>query len=225
LASSPRRRRDPPSQATADRQERVDKFLTTALKLFAERDYAAVRMQDIGRVCRVNHSLIYYYFPNKLALFNAAIEHLIANTHGRYQRLAERHFDDPVALLNDWIDTNIELAPALRQLVRVLFEYSGPRDRSVSVDAAIRRFYAQERHIIASGIRQGMKLGLFQRVDADELAGIVSTQIDGIFFGSMMRPDVNFREQMEKLRALLWQLLGHAPGRDARAPRRPAARS
>ena len=40
--------------------------------------------------------------------------------------------NDPVALLNDWIDTNIEMAPALRQLVRVLFEYSGPRDRSLS---------------------------------------------------------------------------------------------
>ncbi len=221
MANSRRRRHQPPTEANDARQERIDEFLTIALKLFAERDYAAVRMQDIGRVCRVNHSLIYYYFPNKLALFNAAIEHLIANTHASYQRLAEKHHNDPVALLNDWIDTNIKLAPALRQLVRVLFEYAGPRDRSVSVDAAIKRFYAQERHIISSGIRQGIALQLFNRIDPDELAGIVSTQIDGIFFGSMMRPDVNLREQMEKLRGLLWQLLGHAAGgRSRRSPRR-----
>jgi AcrR family transcriptional regulator len=223
---NPRRRRyRPPSEANDTRQQRIDEFLTIALKLFAERDYAAVRMQDIGRLCRVNHSLIYYYFPNKLALFNGAIEHLIANTHARYQRLAEKHHDDPVALLNDWIDTNIKMAPALRQLVRVLFEYSGPRDRSVSVDAAIKRFYAQERHVIAAGIRQGIALKLFKPVDPNELSGIVSTQIDGIFFGSMMRPDANLRQQMEKLRSLLWQLLGYTPGADDRRPPRRNGKS
>ena len=220
MADIRRRRYRPPTEANHTRQQRIDRFLTIALKLFAERDYAAVRMQDIGRVCRVNHSLIYYYFPNKLALFNGAIEHLIANTHASYQRLAEKHRNDPVALLNDWIDTNIEMAPALRQLVRVLFEYSGPRDRSLSVDAAIKRFYAQERHIISSGIRQGIALRLFNRVDPDQLSGIVSTQIDGIFFGSMMRPDVNLREQMEKLRGLLWQLLGYAAGGRSRGSSR-----
>jgi AcrR family transcriptional regulator len=205
---------------------RADKFLTTALRLFAERDYAAVTMQDIARACRANHSLIYYYFRNKKALFNAAVEHLIEVTVSRYERVAAKHHGDPVALLNDWIDTNIELAPELRMLVKVLFDYAGPRGRSVSVDKAIKRFYGYDRQIIQRGIKQGVELGLFKPVDPARTASFVSSQIDGIFFGAMMRADVNLTEKMEELRRFLWELLGYRPaGAAAGGKRRSRKRS
>jgi AcrR family transcriptional regulator len=203
---------------------RADRFLTTALRLFAERDYAAVTMQDIARACRANHSLIYYYFRNKKALFNAAIEHLIEVTVERYERVAAKHHGDPVALLNDWIDTNIELASELRMLVKVLFDYAGPRGRSVSVDKAIKRFYAYDRQIIARGIKQGVELRLFRPVDVDRMTSFVSSQIDGIFFGAMMRADVNLTHKMEELRRFLWDLLGYRAAAK-RARSRAAARS
>lgn len=196
--------------------------MTTALRLFAERDYSAVTMQDIARACRANHSLIYYYFRNKKALFNAAIENLIEVFITRYERVAAKHHGDPVALLDDWIDTNIELAPELRMLVKVLFDYAGPRGRSVSVDKAIKRFYGYDRQIIRRGIKQGVDLGLFKPVDVDRTTSFVSSQIDGIFFGAMMRADVNLIEKMEELRRFLWDLVGYrAPPRLRR--RRPAS--
>ena len=194
---------------------RADKFMTTALRLFAERDYAAVTMQDIARACRANHSLIYYYFRNKKALFNAAVEHLIEVTVSRYERVAAQHHGDPVALLNDWIDTNIELEKELRMLVKVLFDYAGPRGRSVSVDKAIKRFYGYDRQIIHRGIKQGVDLGLFKPVDVARTASFVSSQLDGIFFGAMMRADVNLTDKMEELRSYLWELLGYRADRSS----------
>ncbi len=217
------RRRSGRARGSGNGTGRADKFLTTALRLFAERDYAAVTMQDIARACRANHSLIYYYFRNKKALFNAAIEHLIEVTVARYERVAAQHHGDPVALLNDWIDTNIELAPELRMLVKVLFDYAGPRGRSVSVDKAIKRFYGYDRQIIHRGIKQGVDLGLFKPVDVDRTASFVSSQIDGIFFGAMMRADVNLIDKMEELRRFLWELLGYRPAARPPARRRTTA--
>ncbi|MGD9742424.1 MAG: TetR/AcrR family transcriptional regulator [Dongiaceae bacterium] len=203
--------------------------MKTALRLFAERDYSAVTMQDIARACRANHSLIYYYFRNKKALFNAAIEHLIATTIAHYEQVAAKHPGDPVALLDDWIDTNIKLQSELRMLVKVLFDYAGPRRRSVSVDKAIKRFYDYDRRVIARTIRQGVDLGLFERVDVDRVTSFISSQIDGIFFGAMMRANDNLVRKMEELRHFMWVLLGYsarrkrAVGRRANPRRRSAA--
>ncbi len=207
------RRKTGRSKPSDDRNGRADAFMKTALRLFAERDYSAVTMQDIARACRANHSLIYYYFRNKKALFNAAIEHLIATTIAHYEQVAAKHPGDPVALLDDWIDTNIKLQSELRMLVKVLFDYAGPRRRSVSVDKAIKRFYHYDRLVIARTIRQGVELGLFERVDVDRVTSFISSQIDGIFFGAMMRADDNLVRKMEELRHFMWVLLGYSARR------------
>lgn len=219
-----RRRRTGRAKPAVNRTGRADAFMKTALRLFAERDYSAVTMQDIARACRANHSLIYYYFRNKKALFNAAIEHLIETTVANYERVAAKHHGDPVALLDDWIDTNIELAAELRMLVKVLFDYAGPRRRSVSVDKAIKRFYGYDRAIIARGIRQGVDLGLFNPVDVDRMTSFVSSQIDGIFFGAMMRADVDLVAKMEELRHFMWRLLGYVPSGKAAGRNRAGKR-
>jgi hypothetical protein len=57
-------------------------------------------------------------------------------------------------------------------------------------------------------------------VDADAITAFVSTHIDGIFFGSMMREEVNLAERMHQLRRILWQLLAPAEGAKRSARRR-----
>ena len=199
---------------------RAAEFLDKALRLFAERDYAAVRMQDVARLCGANHSLIYYYYKNKKALFNAAIGHLILTTVSNYEQIAAKHRDDPVALLNDWFDITISMAPSLRKLMKVLFDYSGPRGRSVHVDTAVARFYAQERYIISGGIRRGIAQGVFKPVNVNKLTAFVSSQLDGIYFGSMMRADVDLKSRIEDLRGILWQLLDYDPAKPRRGGKR-----
>lgn len=201
-------------------RDRADEFLDKALRLFAERDYAAVRMQDVARMCGANHSLIYYYYKNKKALFNAAIGHLILTTASNYEQIAARHRDNPVALLNDWFDMNISMAPSLRKLMKVLFDYSGPRGRSVHVDTAVARFYAQERNIITGSIRRGIAQGVFKPVNVNKLTQFISSQLDGIYFGSMMRADVDLRGRIQDLRQITWQLLDHDPARKRRGRKR-----
>ncbi len=192
--------------------DRAAEIMTAALDLFAEKDYAAVTTTEIARIVGVRHSLIYYYFDSKEDLFHKTIQNFISATQCNYDKMRELH-DDPVDRIEYWLANNIELSRQLRKLIKILFDYSGPKGRPLAVDKAIRRFYDAERDIIASGIREGVAQGVFTAVDPVKVATFVSTHIDGIFFSSLMRPDTDLAADMAELKAVLWQILGYRGGR------------
>lgn len=192
---------------------RAEEVLETALALFSSESYADVTVQDIARRVGVTHSLVYYYFESKEKLFHAAILHVLDQVMARYDEVTSQH-DDPVDLLNDWFETNVKLADPLRSVVRIMFEYSeaGGRRASPSVERVIQQFYGFERQTIADCIRRGVELGRFACDDPERLAVFVSRCIDGIFYGHMVRKDVDIETEMLQLRAILWRLLGYEPG-------------
>lgn len=191
--------------------QRADSMLSAALDLFSQRDYTAVTIGDIARAAGVTHSLIYYYYPSKEALFDAAIQNSIRAAVDNYEALKIRH-SDPVDLINDWFDNNIQLSSTLRKLVKILFDYSGPQDRTPSTRSAVLDFYRHERSTIEIAVQQGIEKGLFRPVDPKQVAAFVSTHIDGVFFGSMMRDDVDIDSGIQELKTQLWQQLGYHRG-------------
>jgi len=197
--------RHKPKKRGADRAAEI---MTAALDLFAEKDYAAVTTTEIARIVGVRHSLIYYYFDSKDDLFHKTIHNFIEETRRNYDKMRDLH-DDPVDRIDYWFANNIELSRPLRKLIKIMFDYSGPKGRPLAVDKAIREFYDTERNIIASGIEEGVAQGIFGPVDPARMAAFVSTHIDGIFFSSLMRPDVDLAADMAALKAVLWQILGY----------------
>ncbi len=192
---------------------RAEEVLETALALFSQESYADVTVQDIARKVGVTHSLIYYYFESKEKLFQAAVLHVLDRVMEQYSHVTAQH-DDPVDLLDDWFETNVKLAGPLRSVVRIMFEYSdsGGRRASPSVERVIGQFYDFERRTIADGIGRGVALGRFRCADPERMAIFVSRCIDGIFYGHIVRKDVDIATEMAALRATLWRLL------DYRAP-------
>ncbi len=208
------RRRERPK---AKGRGRAAEIMDVALDLYAEKDYTAVTVTEIAARIGVRHSLIYYYFKNKEELFRKTVQSQIRKTLANYESLVAQH-DHPVDLIEDWFDNNIQLSTPLRKLTKIMFDYSSPRSRSPSLGRAIKRFYDTERNIIASSIEKGIELGIFRPVDAQAVSSFVSTHIDGIFFSSLMRRDVDLEDDMEELKRVLWMILDC----DDRARRRSA---
>src|SRR5262249_39128599 len=125
-----------------------------------------------------------------------------------YRRLRERH-SDPVDLISDWFDTNVELAKPIRQLVKIMLDYSTSRTQKGVVDAVIKQFYDEECAILSSTIRQGINSGVFRPVDADRAAHIASTYLDGIMVRSLIHKDLDIGTAMTNLKSLFWEHLGH----------------
>jgi AcrR family transcriptional regulator len=63
----------PAQRWTRRKQARPAEILDAALKVFAEKGYAAARMDDIARIAGVTKGTIYLYFENKEAVFKALI--------------------------------------------------------------------------------------------------------------------------------------------------------
>ena len=193
-------------------KSRAIELTATALDLFAERDFASVTIKDIAKACGVNTALIYYYFANKEDLFRATIKNAIAVALENYTNLRKRH-DDPVDLINDWFDTNLELSGSIRKLVKVMLDYSGSRIRVSSIDREVNNFYDVEHSILSDSIRRGIDQGIFHAVDPDRLALFVSTHLDGIMVAAMIREDFNLQTAMADLREILWLHLGYLTDR------------
>jgi len=179
-----------------------------ALELFARRGFSSVTIKDIAKSANINSALLYYYFDSKEDLFKSSIENAILRALENYARLKQKH-TDPVDLINDWFENNIEMASAFRKVVKIMLDYSNSEIRLDSVDALIKRFYKEEMSILSTSIRRGVETGVFQAVDADRLAEFASLHLDGIMTGSMIRTNLDLSRAISDLKELFWSRLGY----------------
>ena len=56
-----------------DHDEYRRKIIDASFEIIAKRGYAAVSMRDLARTLRISTGTLYYYFPNKLGLFEAIL--------------------------------------------------------------------------------------------------------------------------------------------------------
>jgi AcrR family transcriptional regulator len=192
--------------------------MTVALELFAQRGFSAVTIKDIAKSAKINSALLYYYFESKEDLFKASIELAILDALDNYARLKEKH-TNPIDLINDWFENNVEMASPLRKLVKVMLDYTNSQAELASVDALIKRFYKEEMSILSSSIRQGMAMGLFESVDAARAAEFASVHLDGIMTASMIRPGLDLGDAVAELKHTFWRRLGY---RDKASPAKAA---
>jgi AcrR family transcriptional regulator len=72
---------------------RARAILDAATDLFCERGYDGVSMRDVARQADVNKALIFYYYANKAALFEAVLERYYEAQAASFQRAAARDAD------------------------------------------------------------------------------------------------------------------------------------
>ena len=68
-----------------------------------------------------------------------------------------------------------------------------------------------DQRIIASGISDGIESGVFRPADPQRVAAFVANHINGIFFSSIMREDVDIAASMAELKQNLWLILDYDP--------------
>jgi AcrR family transcriptional regulator len=186
----------------------ADKLMRTALELFSRHDFSTVTIKDIASASDVNTALIYYYYDNKEDLFRAAIEFAIKKALERYTEIREKH-TEPEYLINEWFRSNLEMAKLIRQLVKIMLDYSSSETPIASIEALIKQFYAmEEEKILAQSIERGMAQGIFKAGDATKIARFISVHLDGIMVASIIRRNFNIKKALIDLKNVLWLYLG-----------------
>lgn len=96
-----------PPPRSRRKEARPQEILEAAFALFAEKGYAATKMEDIARAAGVSRGTPYVYFPNKEELFKAVLRGLLLprlqEGEARLQALAHLSAGEQLcALLHMW---------------------------------------------------------------------------------------------------------------------------
>ncbi len=109
---------DAPNRRSQLKSDRRLQLLSAAERLFAERGFLAVRLEDIGAAAGVSGPAIYRHFPNKESLL---VELLVGISTRLLSgaREASARSADGAAALDDLIDFHLDFALGEPDLIRI----------------------------------------------------------------------------------------------------------
>lgn len=87
-----------PRRTRADSEATAESLLETATRLFADRGYAAVRLEDVASAAGVTRGAVYHHFGTKQGLFEAVLGRVQAAVGEAVAAAA----DDAVAVAGPW---------------------------------------------------------------------------------------------------------------------------
>ncbi|MGH6945283.1 MAG: TetR/AcrR family transcriptional regulator [Geminicoccaceae bacterium] len=150
------------------KEARPDEILAAALESFAERGFAATRLEDVAARAGISKGTLYLYFKSKEELFKAVVRETLVPNLARIESLAAG-FEGPSALL---------LERLLLTVTGVIGSRLGAIPKLVIAEAGnfpdLARFYLDEvvhrgLGLIGRILRRGIARGEFRAVDVDHV--------------------------------------------------------
>ena len=174
----------PEPRWTRRKDARPEEITAAALELFAERGYAATRLEDVAARAGVSKGTLYLYFANKEDLFKAVVREGIVSPLGEMRSKVERYEGQTFELLRELMLGWWERVGSTRLSAIAKLLVSEARNFP-----EIARFYADEvvspgRETIAAVLRRGIERGEFRTV---ELQPVVSLIFAPLFMLAMWR--------------------------------------
>jgi AcrR family transcriptional regulator len=148
------------------KQARPEEILSAALESFAERGFAATRIEDVAARAGISKGTLYLYFDGKEELFKAVVRQALLPNLARIEALAAS-FEGPSASL---------LERLLATVAGVVESRVGAIPKLVIAEAGnfpdLARFYLDEvvhrgLGLIAGILRRGVARGEFRAIDVD----------------------------------------------------------
>ena len=151
------------------KEERPAEIIAAALETFAERGFAATRLDDIAERAGVTRGTLYLYFPSKEELFKAVVRQAIVPVIARGEAMLEHSQESSAALLTKillMIPTAVAGSPVSAIPKLMISEARNFPD--------LAQFYLKEvirrgRRLLTTIIARGVERGEFRPVDMDHV--------------------------------------------------------
>jgi len=151
------------------KEERPAEIIAAALETFAERGFAATRLDDIAERAGVTRGTLYLYFPSKEDLFKAVVRQAIVPVIARGEAMLGQSQESSAALL----------AKILLMIPGVVADSPVSAMPKLMISEArnfpdLAQFYLQEvirrgRKLVTAIIERGVERGEFRPVDMDHV--------------------------------------------------------
>ncbi|MFN8227231.1 MAG: TetR/AcrR family transcriptional regulator [Mycobacterium sp.] len=136
-----------PTRRSLLKSDRRSRLLAAAARQFAERGFAAVRLEDIGAAVDVSGPAIYRHFPNKEALLVELLVEISTRLLAGGRDVLERAAD-PASALQDLIDFHLDFTLNEPELIRIQ-----DRDLTQLPPAALRQVRTSQRQYVEIWVR------------------------------------------------------------------------
>lgn len=151
------------------KDDRPAEIVAAALESFAERGFAATRLDDIATRAGVTRGTLYLYFPSKEELFKAVVRQSIVPVIAHVEEMIAAYRGPTIDLLTKLILSFPETllasqASAIPKLV-IAEARNFPELAQFYLDEVIRR----GRRAMTAVIQRGMARGEFRAVDRDHI--------------------------------------------------------
>lgn len=156
-------------------------IMQKALKLFAEKGYHNSSVRDIAKEAGVNIAMISYYFGSKDKLLEAIFSRHIAAMNQKLNEIVKDKMHDPVEKVALIIDTYIDAITENKDFHSLMQRQLMVLREGVLFDS-IRRMKAQNRNLLQSAIKAGVKAGYFRKnTDINMLANTLFGTVNQTF--------------------------------------------
>jgi AcrR family transcriptional regulator len=154
------------------KQDRPGEILEAALACFAERGFAATRLDDVARRAGVTKGTLYLYFPNKEELFKAVVRQELLPNIARIEAMVEQAPLPPSRLLAELIGGwAAVIASPVSAIPKIVIGEAGnfPDLARFYLEEVVHRGFA----LVARILRAGIAAGEFRPLDVEEGARCV----------------------------------------------------
>jgi TetR/AcrR family transcriptional regulator len=191
-------------------------ILKAAVAEFAEHGIAGARTDAIALAAHVNKALLYYYFKDKDALYEAVLDHVFSGLRARVMPVLESQLPPQRKMLEylgayfDYIAAN----PRFPRVVQAEWMRSGAKG-SAPMQRVAREYFAPIFGKLVEVLREGMEAGKFRAVNPmDFLPSVVGVVI--FYFSAaplmktLMKVDPLSEERIRERRAFVLEFISAA---------------
>ncbi len=228
----PTRRTSPRLGTRAQPEESRTAILQAAVAEFAEFGIAGARTDRIARSAGVNKALLYYYFDDKEAIYEAVLDHVFGGLRERVMPVLESSLAPREKLLQyigryfDYIAAN----PQFPRVVQSEWMRVGARGSPQMLRIA-REYFAPIYRRVAEMLREGAAAGQFRPLNPMDfipaMVGIVVFYFSTVpAMKALLKVDPLSRDRIAERRTFVLEFISHAVFIEhGSAEQRPARRT
>jgi len=154
------------------KEARPAEIVAAALQLFADRGFAATRLEDVATVAGVSKGTVYLYFESKEQLFEAVVREAIAPRIEWAEAMVDAFEGPTPELLRAFFDFVAGMLDTpLTGVMKLLVAESGnfPQLARLYADLVLRRVFRLIRRVLERGVTRGE----FRPLDLDVTVPLV----------------------------------------------------
>lgn len=176
------------SPKIVNKQEKREKILRSALKVFSDRGIADFKMIDIARAAGIGKGTIYEYFSSKEDIISGCF---IVFMHD-FGQIFISGLDEklnPKEKIVKFFRLSFEYFLKHREAMSVLFDFWAagiPRKHGKPLIPGLKEEYIEFQKYVALILEDGIKQGLFKQHDTQTTALMILGLLDGLMFQAVL---------------------------------------